>query len=60
MVSSLLGNVALIVLYVLFLCEVIPNTVLAVAAIFGFGLVFGFFITSALYARELRGRGFLL
>ncbi len=59
-VSSLLGNVALIVLYVLFLCEVIPNTVVAVAAIFGFGLVFGFFINSALYARELRGRGFLL
>lgn len=55
-ISAVAGNVALVVLYLLFLFGVIPNTVMAVAGIFGSGLVLGFLITSGLYAMEIKRR----
>ncbi len=60
LVISIKGNAALSVLYSLFLVEFIPREFVSIVAIFGFGMVFGFFSSSALYVREMRRRKFIL
>ena len=57
--AAFIGNSFLVVLFVLVLRGLIPNTVMAVAAIFGAGLVVGFFITSGLYVWLIRRRPML-
>ena len=57
---STVGNAVLSVLYSLFLVQFIPRKFVSIVAIFGFGLVFGFFSSSVLYVREMRRRKFIL
>ena len=59
-VISGLVNALLVVLYLLFIFGALPNTVLAVAGIFGAGLVVGFFVTVPFYARLLKKVGMML
>ncbi len=58
--SSMIGNAFLVVLYVLFIVGVIPNTVMAIAGIFGAGLVVGFITMVVLYGRHIKIRGYKL
>ncbi len=60
MAISIMSNAVLTILYVLFLAEVISREFVSIVAIFGFGLVFGFFSTAVLYVREIRRRKFVL